>query len=521
MSRHGLVGSGSDMPINSYLKKIEQTCMYESPDMVDTFHRNTLKDMRPCKDFFESDQPRGGRDSNGKLIGNNISTKFLNFRDSGFMSAQGAEPFLPDGTFLDHVFLEKDPRGVALEPNMRKHVEQQYARKSFINFKPDNNDTVTESGIAPSQMVFNIRSGQKIIKDYMKIFDTSWDSWSTANCAPSYTKSNVDLIENSSDIKDPAHLANRNQMNITNSLSNDTSIGFRRTTDHVFQVEQYGKTNIGSSFTDSDWYKNRANAHVDHDILMSWQDTKVSKGVALTMMDLAHKKENSLTIGNGIVWGKSNNNRGIKQKLTSSDMAGIQSRQTEDTQPSSAHSRLKGDANNISAERTFTNDPSVMGKTQIKTTIYEIMGMVNKDFKKDKTDDLRNQIEKSAKNHELYIEDENSESLSAVSNKTKSMWDSVAIYKKGDDKTIMNYRACKAKNNKLESFEDIEFDKKSKIVNQRRGRLDKNSIDVNTGLIDNKIGMELDKSKQTGPMGSKYMNRYMDVSGSSNDINDR
>ena len=101
------------------------------------------------------------------------------------------------------------------------------------------------------------------------------------------------------------------------------------------------------------------------------------------------------------------------------------------------------------------------------------------------------------------------------------MWDSVAIYKKGDDKTIMNYRGCKPKNNKLESFESIEFDKTSKIAKQRRGRLDKNSIDVNTGLIDNNTGMELDKSKQTGPMGSKYMNRYMDVSGSSNDINDR
>ena len=191
MSRHSIVGSGSDVPVDVYLKKIEQTCMYESPDMVESYHRNTLKDMRPCQDFFESDQPRGGRSADGKLNGNNISSRFLNFRDSGFMSAEGAEPYLPDGTFLDHVFLEKDPRGGALEPDMRKHVDQQYARKSFINFKPDHDDSVTESGITPGQMVKNIRSGQKIIKDYLKIFDTSWDAWSTANSMHGFTKSNV------------------------------------------------------------------------------------------------------------------------------------------------------------------------------------------------------------------------------------------------------------------------------------------------------------------------------------------
>ena len=72
MSGTSIVGSGFDMPYDLLLRKQEVTGIYEDPDDVENFHRSTLKDMRPLPALFESDQPRGGTDTSGRSVGNNI-----------------------------------------------------------------------------------------------------------------------------------------------------------------------------------------------------------------------------------------------------------------------------------------------------------------------------------------------------------------------------------------------------------------------------------------------------------------
>ncbi len=86
-----IVGSGSLMPESFYLKKMETTCIYEDPDQLENFYRQSLKDISPDKPFFESDQPRY----------NNFSQDRLNLRHYG--KRVETLPYLPDGTFLDHV----------------------------------------------------------------------------------------------------------------------------------------------------------------------------------------------------------------------------------------------------------------------------------------------------------------------------------------------------------------------------------------------------------------------------------
>ena len=59
------------------------------------------------------------------------------------------------------------------------------------------------------------------------------------------------------------------------------------------------------------------------------------------------------------------------------------------------------------------------------------------------------------------------------------------------------------------------------IGNQRRGKLlIEKSQDVNTALTDNDYGREVERSHLVGPMGSKYMNKFMDTDTDQNDIND-
>ena len=518
-----IVGSGYDMPFDMLLRKQEVTCMYENPSMVEDFQRSTLKDMRPLPALFESDQARGGTDTNGKPYGSNISERFLNFRNSGFQTEQNAEPYLPDGTFLDHQFLERDPRGVAIEPDMRQHASQQYSRGSLINFKNDSDDSVPESGVNPWDMNRNIRSIQNVSKDYFKNFSTAWDAWSTSAFRTDFAASKVNNPQDSSDMRDPAHLANRNTMNITNSLSNDTSIGFRRTTDHEFKVAQYGKTNIGSSFTNEDWYKNRSNSHIGHDVTVSVEDVNVSKSAALKMIDLSKQKLDAHLTGlQGMIWDESKNSQSTKYKLTPADMAGMEKRDTIATQPKSAHTKLKSEAMTTSGLQ-FQNDAPVINKTLIHSTIVEKMGLVNKITTKKQADDLRNEIQQSTVDSNMYIT-YNNKQQNTPQDSVKLLWDSIANYDKGTSKTIMNYKAASksVKGHNLQKLGPVNFEHDSKYNTQKRGRLDMDVISKKIiARIDNDFGRDDSVTKMTGGLGSKYMTHYMDRDGYSNDLNDK
>ena len=521
-----IVGSGSYMPIDMLMRKQEATCYYEDPHLVENFHRSTLKNMRPEERLFESDQQRGGTDTHGNPMGNNLSERFLSFRDSGFQTEQGAEPYLPDGTFLDFQFLEQDPRGSALGPDMRKHATQQFSRASLINFKNDEDSSVPSTGISPWDMNRNVRSIQNITKDYYKNFDTGWDSWSTAGAKSNPKVSKMKYTQNSCDMRDPTQLLNRNVMNVTNSLSNDTSIGFRRTTDHEFKIAQYGRTNIGSSFNNEDWYKNRSNVHIDHDVMVSWQDVNVSKSVALKMIDLSKQKFNAHFTGlQGIEWDESKASRSTKHKLTPVDMSGMTKRSTLETRPTDAHTDLKGEVVTKSGARLLLHDAPTINKTEINTTIFEKMGLVNKQATKIQKDDLRKSIQQTADDGNMYMTEKNKKQKTVSKDSGAILWDSIANYQKGSAMTIMNYKAA-AKNIKghnLQKLGNVDFEHESRNTTQRRGRIDKVAVSKkNEGKIDNDFGRDDSISKTIGGgMGTKYMTPHMDRDGYMNDINDR
>ncbi len=518
-----IIGSGSDMPIDMYLRKIEQTNMYESPDQLENFHRATLKDLKPLPALFESDQIRGGRDSQGNALGNPLSNQFLTWQHSGRRST--AEPYLPEGSFTDWQFLEQDPRGVATGPDMRKHAEQQFARGALYNYRPDNDDSVPESGVNPYKMQMDIRNAQNITKDYFKIFNTSYDAWTNEGMAPGYSRSKKELLAPiSGEVKDPAHAANRTRLNATNNLSNDTSIGWRRTTDNLFEVAKYGKTNKGKSFTDDDWYKNRANASIDHDVLVSWQDTNMSKAMALLMMDLSKRKYTDHYTGmQGIDWAKSTNANNKQRKLTPADMAGMAYRPAKQSQPNAPNVDIKGDISAKSGERLIMHDAPTINKTRINTTIFESMGSVNSINIRDKKDDLRDAIKKSAKDEGLYKEENN---MKRKANKVGHdvLWNAKALYKKGVSKAVVNYKAAK-KESEQHNLERINRDQ---MEDDSHNNLGSKSRKI-TKIVHNKkriktdleYAPEIDKSKRVGGMGTKYMTPYMERDGDLNDVNDR
>lgn len=519
-----IIGSGSLMPDDMYLRKIEQTNYYESPTQLEDFHRATLKDLKPLPALFESDQIRGGRDANGNAMGNPYAKSFLHFRETG--ARMTAEPFLEEGSFTDWDYAEKDPRGTATGPDMRKHVDQQFARKDLIKFHSDADDSVPESGINPTLMRANIRGSQNVFKDYYKNFDTAFDSRVVSSAAAVIGDSRKTKFEDSSDIRDPLGKSSINKYAVTNTMSNDTSIGWRRTTDHKFQVSQYGKQNVGKSFTDENWYKNRANAHIDHDIVVSWQDTTMPKSMALLMMDLSKKKTTSHNIGlNNIDWSESMNGQNAKQKLTPADMAGMAARPTSESQSETAHAALNGDVTNKSGERLLIKDTTIMGKTNINTTIYESMPGVNKTMTQTQKDDLRNAIQQTATDSGLYQEETNKKKREAPSDPT-ILWESIALFKKGDSKSVKNYKAGKQSNdkhNKERIHKDV-FERDSYTTDHRTQQLKSNVVHKKTitkDEVEYGNGNDMVGSQLVGGLGTKYMRKFMSSDSDFNDINDR
>lgn len=518
---NSIVGQYGSMPIDMLMRKQEVTCGYEDPDLVNNHMRELMKDFRPDKPFLASDEARGGVDDRGTDRGGYQSTQSINLR-SGARTLD--DPYLPDGTFLDHQFMEKDPRGVALGPDMRKHVDQQYARASFIKHYDDSDNSVPESGWNPWKAQMQIRNAQNRTKDYFKIFDTAKDGRGNGGMAPGYAVSNIQKIQEGQVIKDPNQAPNVNRIDITNNLSNDTSIGWRRTTDHRFNVAKYGKTNTSKSFTSEDWYKNRSNVDIDHDIYVSWQDSNMLKSTALLMMDLSRRKEtNQFTGLNGVNFGTSEKTVNKKHKLTPSDMSGMQARPTKETRTEDAHTDLNGEQAPSSGSKLMLHDVKNIEKTHINPTIVEKMSNINKRTTKKSKDDLRKSIHQSAEDMGVYRTYNNKKTVQISD--PSILWKSISAYKKGESKTVKNYKAAVRQieegGKKLERVDkNIDF-KDSIIGNQRRGKLlIEKSQDVNTALIDNDYGSEVVRSHLVGPMGSKYMNKFMDTDTDQNDIND-
>jgi hypothetical protein len=510
-----IVGSGSLMPEDMYLRKIEQTCMYESPTMVDDFHRSTLKDMRPVAPFFESDQPLG----DGTGINPN-SQRFLDFRDTGRLSR--AEPHLPDGTFLDWQFLEKDPRGTAQGPDMRKHAEQQYARAGNIKFYPDHDDSIPESGWNPYKAQMQIRNAQNQVKDRLKIFDTAFDNFHNGGIGARSGVSVMEQYDKYREIKDIAK-DRSNRAHKTTNLSNDTSIGWRRTTDHRFKVAKYGKTNKARLMSGENWYKNRANVHLDQDVLVSWQETNVPKATALLMIDLAQQKKNAHRTGIHTKFAHSVDAQiGRKSKLTPADMAGMANRETFETRTKSAHTALDGES--APTARVMKHDENNIEKTIINPVVFETMGRINQKSKKRDVSDLRNSIKQTASNSNLYMVEKNVARCNGAPDNS-ILWKSIAKFKKGKEKKIFQYKAAVRgvnSHNMERLSKDDEFKGNSHITDQRRGNIDNVNIQQVGGTnLDADFAVERVRSKSVGPMGKKYMNEYHDRDGVVNDINDR
>lgn len=503
MSRHSIVGSGSIIPESVYLKKYEQTCVFEDPDQLNNHFRNTLKDRRPDKPFFESDTPRY----------NNYSSDRLNLRHHGRRVT--AEPYLPEGTFIDYEFTVKDPRGTAIGPDMMKYRGQQEVRGKFIKQGNDEDHSVPSSGWNPTHLVKDMRNQFYNTKSRMKIFDESMDSRHNGGTKQTMITS-TGICMQETDERKPIMQDEMcyNRSNVINDLSNNTSIGWRRTTDHVFKVAKYGQIRSNAPLEVQNWAKNRSNARVEHDVFLSWKDQNIPKTLSLKMIDMARKKYSDMESGRTVLLSQSKDNQITRsRKLTAKDLSGIQSRETDETRAPDSHSLLKAEQSPYKVMQPVL-DSTKMDKIIIDPLIIEQMCSINRKMASRDMDDLRDSIVQSNESYGIFMEQSNSKHNPNVEMNNEILWESEANYEKGRSMCIANYSKIAANTIiTANNPNDVDFERykrNSKTNNQRRGRLTNDLYNMDVVDYDNKYGSEVDKVKQVGKMGSKYVRHFID-----------
>jgi hypothetical protein len=231
---------------NKINNKYEVTKLIESPDILNSYHRNLLKDFSPDEATFAYEESRKNYDSTGKI----------NLHYNGRRNDK--EPFQPD-LFLG--FTDKDPRSIHNEPLMGKYQEQMWHRKDNykMSFKDDADNSVPTAGISESKMQKNKKTTYSGFKERYKNFEESNDAWTNSFNAIQSKQSKVtlhdadDTIPNLNDVQD---LKKRRDYVATLSLQ-ALPIGWESTPDHKIKIAQYNKLLTTKNLLDTNIRKNK------------------------------------------------------------------------------------------------------------------------------------------------------------------------------------------------------------------------------------------------------------------------
>ncbi len=463
---HNLADSGAygDMPNDIYLRKIEATPYPEDPDQIDRHIRTLLVDFRPDDPNLAFEAPRDPSDRGGGTHSN----QFLNLRHYGTFGDE-SDPYLPDGSFTDHEFTQRDDRGIATAPDMRKHLEQQYARSAFIKLYNDSDFSLPEEGINPVKMVANIKSGMYQYKDRYKNFDESMDSFHNGGIGQQGRPWGItaDNYETDGVIKDLVDMAQGNRRDAVSMLSGDPTIGFRYTVpDHRFKIAHYGVIRASQDKNYQKWNNNRGSTFVDHAYMAVVDGELVNRELARLIVDLQGQRNIREQVAQGGQFNDSAVNQQAKKKLDMSEVYKIKQIGGLASQGLAPNVKFEGMRVAKYNKLPMNNNRDLVNNIEINHEILNSMQQATKKLKDPKdTKDLRDAIAQSAADNGLYKISNNKKQVreSLTSNQTRNVSDPRYIE---SQKTTQNYSGIKPSNlllNKLNNINGEDFTSESKV----------------------------------------------------------
>jgi hypothetical protein len=468
--RNVLVGQYGTIPDDIYLRKIETTNEYLDPSEVNNYMRNQLSDFRPDAPTFASDLPRSANDLGGGTHGR----ERLNLLHSGARSTE--EPYLPEGSFIDHEFLERDPRGTENLPNFAEHKRQRVERGVFLKKHNDDDYTITETGINPNTMSRLIRGSQNEFKDRYQNFTESYGSMATVSTFPAQKTSTIPLVTHDGTIINVADAPAHVRSDAVNRISNNLPGVMRlNTPDHRVKVSKYGMVRPILEWGANDWRKNRQQGEIGHDVV-DYGGQLINRGLANLIYDIeSQRKAKQETNGVNFTDGFINKNK-TQQVI---DPKKIQELMNI---TNISHFMNNSNENNINSKMNMKNVDvrNIMNKSDLSLDMANSIAQVNKvQYKKTDNLTVRENVLDSMAKHQLDVLNKKQMGVKKVLNTLNS--ESIDNRYKEESKKTKNYgmvKAMKTDNNAL--IEPFKNGSMNTNVRGARFKLDKLSINPDT-----------------------------------------
>ena len=427
MARSSLTGSGSYMPIDAYLKKNEMTCVDYNPEELTNYMRQTIIDYREPPSRFEQDQQRYDTHSREKL----------HLRHTGDRSG-GVMPWLPDGTFLDQVFLSD--AGNSTLPDFQNLRNQIDLRVRDIPVYTDEDYSVPTKEVSASQLISNKDMLYNRAKKEMLIFDTSKDYIQIpgTNGHPLLGSHQLKKLINEQTPSFLSEEASSNR-NWQVELSNNTPVGWQTTPDSMFKVSKYDTPRKMGDLT-ADQYNNKIGGVLDTDFLVSFEGKNIPRSVAQTIIEIMRqrKRVENFMRTSGTDFDKSHEQRTRKLKQIDASLKELMRRYSNHS--SDMHS-LNLEQTNMSGKK-YISKPDIYKKEK-SIVVLQLLDLIkkstsNRKLGKLESDDLRNEIVQTATSDAIYNTASNKKLSTAVEN-NEMLWQSIAVHKKADHMTAFNY----------------------------------------------------------------------------------
>lgn len=465
--------SYGDMPNDMYLRKIEKTDMYEDPEQVNNHLRSLLVDFKPDKPFLASDEARHPNDRGGGFH----SKRFLNLRHHG-VAGDADDPYLPDGTYLGHIGggNDRDPRGSAIGPDMRKHRDQQMARGAFIKFSNDNDYSVPEQGISPETMVNNIKSGMYMFKDRYQNFETAKDSWHNGGTGLSKkTRISGDIAKITMDgtVMDLTDATQGNRQDATAQLSSDPTIAYRHSTpDHKVKIAKYGAVRANQFLKDNNWQNNRQSAFMDHNMGSEINGQMVNKQLANLIIDVEGIRKTKQVVAQGAEYSDSEKTQIRSKKLHPDDVYKIL--MITGSQVETAHQQFDGKLVKRYAPKTKYDNNKIWKNVTVNHKVLYSLQQANRTKNQKEAKDLRESIEESAAAQELFEDTINRQTVKYGKGNRRKAEDNRTIE---DSRMTKTYAGVKpSKHNRVHNKIDVtDYNHYSLTADQRLGNRNKKS----------------------------------------------
>ena len=509
----GLAASGAygDMPSDLLIRKMQNSTMPENPSNFEQHMRSLLADFSPDPISLASDAPHDPH-----------SAERLSLRYSG--ARTDADPYLPDGTFLDYEFMERDPRSQMLTPDMRQHVKQQVARASLIKFYNDDDYSVPESGIAPAKMVKNIRSTQNSFKNRYTNFEESYNGMDNTKRIAKITHNIIDNVIDTPllSITDAVY---QNRPDAVSQLSSDPTIAFRHSTpDHRVKISQYGQVRSNVSPLILDWKKNRNNSNVDHARMAMLEGELVNKTLANLIIDLAGQRANKMESNKGSNYGDADITRNKAAVIPAKDIVAIMQLSIGSSVPN-ANTILTDGKHIIRYGAKPKNDCRVAaGHVQINHEMLESMIKANKKVASKKlVQEIRDKVQQTMYDQGIYYESMNKKAgkQALTANRTRTTDYDRTIE---DSKAIANYSTVEPKRvNKMELLAVDQYGDESQNSQQRNRQITKDNTNVNMHSYDTNQQEQFgvfDRADRIDPIKTKNKGRSSQFGLDASDLTD-